>query len=196
MGSRRIGRKRLYALEKLGQSSDMTEGAGMAGAIGHSKVSRDGTQITTELYVDLGTSGGTVASSGSAGAYIIGLSSSTGTHSAAYLGQVTTAINGFVTDAEVICVEAVAGGEPDIDVVYASSATLAFDQGTGSANVLVAAAQDYADAGDSATGTVSAGGAQNSYLYLANGNAAPDDADYTAGKLVIRLIGYAAPDDV
>ena len=33
MGNRRIGRKRLYAVEKAGQRIDLESGAGIAGAI-------------------------------------------------------------------------------------------------------------------------------------------------------------------
>ena len=53
MGSRRIGRKRLYALEKLGQTNDNGAGPGMIDAIVSSTVARDGAQITTEIVVDL-----------------------------------------------------------------------------------------------------------------------------------------------
>jgi hypothetical protein len=205
MGSRRLGRQRLYALDKLGQDSDMTEGAGVNSAIGHSRLFKDGTQVTTEIYVDLGTSLGTMASSGSAGAVVIGLSGSqseeAGPVGPAFLCQLSDTVNGMIHDVELTCVENVAGGEPDIDVVYSDSATLRFASPTGSAGattaVLVAAGTDLVK-GDNSTGTVDNNAASGKYLYLATGQGAgdPDDADYTAGKLVLRLYGTLVPDDV
>jgi hypothetical protein len=202
MGSRRLGRRRLYALDKLGQDSDMTEGVGVTKAIGHSKLSRDGTQVTTEIYVDLGTSGGTMASSGSAGATVLGLSSSSGPVGAAYLCQLSDTVNGIIHDVELTCVEDVAGsGEPDIDVIYSDSATLRFASPTGSGGatsvLLVAGGTDLVK-GDNSTGTVDNNAASGKYLYLATGQGAgnPDDGAYTGGKLVLRLYGSVVPDDV
>ena len=197
MGNRRIGRKRLYALEKLGQTNENTAGSGMADAIVSSKVSRDGAQITTEIVVDLASSAGAV-SSAATDALVIGISSSSGTHLPAYLGQVTEAVNGVVTDAEVICTEDPATGELDIDVIYNASATLGFS-GSAGANKLVDAGANYAK-GLNKTGELSNNAAENDYLYLACGDAHATPGTvtktYTAGKLVIRLYGYAQPDDL
>ena len=207
MGSRRLGRRRLYALEKLGQDSNMTEGIGIDAAIGHSKLSRDGTQVTTEIYIDLGTSGGTMASSGGVGDHVIGLSGSqsaeAGPVGAAFLCQLSDTVNGIIHDVELTCVEAVAGdGEPDLNVIYSDSATLRFASPTGSGGAtsvkLVEAGTDLV-AGDNVTATVDNNAASGKYLYLATGagdSVDIDDGDYTGGKLILRLYGSVVPDDV
>ena len=198
MGNRRIGRKRLYALGKLGQTNDNAAGAGMADTIVSSTVARDGAQITTEYVIDLGSSAGALTSAAT-DALVIGISSSTGTHSAAYLGQITTAVNGIITDAEVVCTELPATGELDIDVVYNASATLGFS-GSAGADKLVEAAGDYAFGKNVVGAGVNNAGVQTEYIYLANGDAhaTPGTAaqTYTAGKLIIRLYGYALADDL
>lgn len=195
MGSRRIGRKRLYSLEKLGQTNDNTAGAGMADAIVSSKVSRDGAQITTEIVVDLASSAGGLTSCSTDG-FVIGISASNGTHLPAHLGRVTEAVNGVVTDAEVICTELPAGAELDIDVIYESVATVAFSASAGT-DKLVEAGTNYAK-GLNKVGSLNANEAENDYLYLACGDAGVAGAavaNYTAGKLVIRLYGYAVTGD-
>lgn len=196
MGSRRIGRKRLYALEKLGQTNDNAAGAGMADAIVSSTVARDGAQITTEIVVDLASSAGALTSAAT-DALVIGISSSSGTHLPAYLGQVTEAVNGVVTDAEVICTELPATGELDIDVIYNTSATLGFS-GSAGADKLVEVNTNY-EKGLNKTGELNNNAAENDYLYLACGDAhaTPGTAPqtYTTGKLVIRLYGYAVTGD-
>ena len=197
MGSRRIGRKRLYALEKLGQTNDNGAGPGMIDAIVSSTVARDGAQITTEIVVDLGSSVGALNSC-STDALVIGVSSSTGTHSAAYLGRITEAVNGVITDAEVICTEAPTIGEPDINVVYENSATIAYSASAG-ADILIDVNTDYVK-GLNIVGALNNNAAEGDYLYLTTGaaHATPGTVTktYTAGKLVIRLYGYAQPDDL
>ena len=194
---KRLGRKRLYALEKLGQTNDNTAGPGIADAIVSSTVLRDGHQITTEIVVDLASSAGALTSC-STDAFVIGVSSSSGTHLPAYLGRITEAVNGIITDAEVICTEVPATGEKDIDLRYENNDSIAFSASAG-ADVLVAAAADYVK-GLTKTGTLDANEAEGDYLYLTTGDAhgTPGTAPqtYTTGKLVIRLIGVAQPDDL
>jgi hypothetical protein len=197
MGSRRLGRKRLYALEKLGQTNDNKPGPGIADAVVSSTVSRDGHQITTEIVVDLASSAGALSSCAT-DAFVIGVSSSTGTHKAAHLGRITEEVNGIITDAEIICTEQPLTGEPDIDLRYENSATVAFSASAG-ADKLVEAAANY-DKGLTKTGALDANEAEGDYLYLTTGDAhavaGTEAKKYTAGKLVIRLIGVAQPDDL
>ena len=56
MGNRRIGRKRLYGVEKQGQKIDLEAGAGISGAISRATQHRQGNELITEILVDLGTS--------------------------------------------------------------------------------------------------------------------------------------------
>ena len=193
---KRMGRKRLYSLEKLGQTNDNAPAASIADAVVSAKLSRDGAQITTEIVIDLGKSGNALTSCSSTDT-IIGVSSSTGTHSAAHIGRITEAVNGIITDAEVIVSELPVTGELDIDLRYNSSSTLGFSSSAGGA-ILVDSDGD-AVKGRTKTGALDANQAENDYLYLATGAAhgTPGTAaqTYTSGKLVIRLIGVAVTGD-
>ena len=197
MGNRRIGRKRLYALGKLGQTNDNGPGAGIVDAVVSSTVTRDGHQILTEIVVDLASSAGALTSC-STDALVIGVSASSGTHLPAYLGRITEAVNGVITDAEIICTEVPATGEKDIDLIYENNATIAYSASAGS-DKLVNTGADWVK-GLTKTGTLDANEAEGDYLYLANGSAHASAGTaaqtYTTGKLVIRLIGVAQPDDL
>ena len=199
MGSRRLGRKRLFSLEKKGQENPNRPGPGMEPAVVYSKISRDGAQITTEIVLDLASSKGALKSPGHTTNNIIGLSSSAAdyvaqgnAHLAAHLGRITTAVNGIVTDAEIICTEAPQTGEPHFDLAYKNSATLAFGGASGT-DLLVDSGADYVT-GLNKTGEVNDNSAAGDYLYL--GAAATDNAVYSAGKIVIRIYGYAVESDL
>ena len=192
MGSRRLGRRRLFSLEKRGQENPNRPGAGIKDAVVYSKVSRDGAQILTEIVVDLGTSKAAIQSKDT-DADVIGVSAG----GAAHLGQLTTAVNGIITDIEMICTEAPQTGEPDIDLVRLNDATQAFDEGAGS-NKLIDTGTDWVK-GLTKTGTVDDASASDDaqYLYLAVGTSSgPTAGTYSAGKYVIRLIGYAVESDI
>ena len=115
---------------------------------------------------------------------------------AAYLTQITAAVNGIIYKAEMACIEAPTGTNTtaDIDLVT-NSASLAEDatyDGSGTAVALIAAGGAYT------TGMVrfSAAGTDFSnclddYLYLVNGSGANSGGTYTAGKFVIKLYGAA-----
>ena len=53
MGNRRIGRKRLYGVEKAGQKINLESGAGISAAIKSATQHRQGQEIITEIAVDL-----------------------------------------------------------------------------------------------------------------------------------------------
>ena len=53
MGNRRVGRKRLYQLEKAGQNIDLESGVGIAPAIKSATQHRNGQEIITEIAIDL-----------------------------------------------------------------------------------------------------------------------------------------------
>tara|TARA_R110002126_G_scaffold12890_2_gene55347 strand:- start:716 stop:1333 length:618 start_codon:yes stop_codon:yes gene_type:complete len=103
----------------------------------------------------------------------------------AYLGQVTTANSGVVFGVTMECFEAPAGGDPDIDLYSATEATGVEDSPISDLTETL-----IINAGDAAVGTRVAGGTivADQYLYLVAG--ATTDAAYTAGRLVITILGY------
>jgi len=154
-------------------------GAGVTGGTGtiyETSVVRTGGLITTQIYIDLTG----LDSSGTAGD-IIG----TGTDPA-YIGQVTAAVNGTVLAVKMECLEAPATGEPNIDLYSATEATGAFDGAVASLTET-----QIIDSGDLSAGTTVYGDtiAADQYLYLVAQDT--DDATYTAGKLLITIVGQA-----
>ena len=115
----------------------------------------------------------------------------------AYISQVTTARNGIIYEAQLICTEDPAGtnAEADLDLV-ANTSALAEDaeyDSTGNATLLVDAGADF-EAGKSkrSAGMLDMANMPNAYLYLANGSGAASGGTYTAGKFIIKLWGYEA----
>ena len=125
MGNRRLGRKRLYAVNKAGQTSANTEGAGMLGAV-KNYVRREGHRIITEIVVDLGSSAATIKSINTAGD-IIGIDGTDG----AYIGQLTAAENGYITNITMACLELPATGDDDIMLYSNAHSTGAFSDAIG-----------------------------------------------------------------
>ena len=192
---RRLGRKRLYSLQKEGQSISGSSGGGVTGSIGDISVSRQGSELVTEIYVDLGSSKGALYQPGTAN-LIIGYSSSTdGVQDAgnAQLLRVTPAEHGHITTAELICLEEPEGGDRRINL--SRKASVAAFSGSVAADVIVGGNLTLG----SASSAVFDDDALNmQYLYLTYG-AATDSADatqYTAGKVLVRLYGWAVPDDL
>tara|TARA_A100001515_G_scaffold31278_1_gene24386 strand:+ start:196 stop:795 length:600 start_codon:yes stop_codon:yes gene_type:complete len=197
---KRLGRKRLYALEKLGESSGMSAGLGVNSAIGNSTTSRDGHEIMTEITIDLACAAGALSSPGTANLPIAFSQSAAGVQvgGGGHLGQVTTATNGLITLAEVTCVEAPAGSnvKTDIDFSFADTADVQFSASlTGRADLVVGGGAW--ELGESISNTFDAAEVQDHYLYMTVGSATDGlEGTYTAGKYIIRLHGYAVFDDV
>ena len=113
----------------------------------------------------------------------------TGTE-AAYLAQITAAINGTILSGRMTCLEVPVGGADDIDLYSAVEATGAFDDGVAALDetALVTAAGAWTLGLTKALGAIPAA---DEYLYLTGGEAGTAAA-YTAGKFLIELDGYAA----
>jgi len=203
---KRIGRKRLYSLEKLGQSETTLEpGPAMSGAFGHGKASRHGSEIITEIYIDLGAgqvraprshiSGTIIAHSGV-------LDSSAVQTAAAHIGRVTNAKNGYINLIEVSCIETPVGGTTDINLVAATSSALPYSGSGGLANrtdLFTVVNTGAMVAGTSTANAIDANQLQNfQYLYLGTGanTTSAGYGAYSAGKLVVRMFGIAQLDDV
>ena len=164
---RRIGRKYLYSLEKQGQSNTNTPGRQVTGAIGHTKVSRDGNLITTEITIDLGSSkyaGGGLIQCATADA-VIGTGSASGSQEC-HLGQITTAVNGIVTEVELVCVENIVGGitGSDLDISYGTGSTGVYSSSAGMTS-LVASAGENCVIGKNFVVDVEDNSLANQYLY-------------------------------
>jgi len=191
---KRIGRKRLYSLNKLGQKSANAAGPGIADAIVASTVRREGHKIITEIVVDLGTSKATIKAKNDDGD-AIGVENG----GAAYLTQLTPAVNGHIVFAEMACLE-VPNTLADIDLLTADEGTFAYDgdvAGGGNSVALVTAGGNWTLGGvdhhATTLGTNQDLATDDQYLYLASGTTTA--ATFTQGKYVITLEGYAVPDD-
>ena len=152
---------------------------GGTGTIYRSSVQRVGGIITTRILIDL--TGLRSTASGD----IIGVN---GTSNVCHIGQITAARNGTILTGSMECFEAPAGGDPDINVHSATEGTGVEDGAIGDLTETL-----LVNAGDATLGSkvyFTAVPAADSFLYLTTGDAT--DADYTAGKLFIELMGYEA----
>lgn len=194
---RRLGARRLYSLEKTGRSVTSSLGNAVSASVGHRTTSRDGSFITTEIYVDLAASGGGLTSTTKAGEIIAHTASNDAvTDGKAHLIQVTDKECGIVNLVEVACVETPAGGVADIDLAYHS--TQLQISGTSGTNIIAATGSLHIGQFNAALYDHNV--LKDQYIYLRTGAAtsggSPTGNAYTAGKLVIRLYGVAVPDDV
>ena len=150
-----------------------------SGTIYRTAVQRVGGIITTKILIDLTG----LRSTGSGD--IIGVN---GTALVCHIGQITAAQNGTILTGSMECFEAPAGGDPDINVHSATEGTGVEDGAIGDLTETL-----LVNAGDATLGSkvyFTAVPAADQFLYLTTG--AATDADYTAGKLFIELMGYAA----
>ena len=150
-----------------------------SGTVYRSSVQRVGGIITTRILIDLTG----LRSTGSGD--IIGVN---GTSLVCHIGQITAARNGTILTGSMECFEAPAGGDPDINVHSATEGTGVEDGAIGDLTETL-----LVDAGDATLGSkvyFTAVPAADEFLYLTTG--AATDADYTAGKLFIELMGYEA----
>ena len=149
------------------------------GTIYKTAVQRVGGIITTRILIDLTG----LRSTGSGD--IIGVN---GTALVCHIGQITAAQNGTILTGSMECFEAPAGGDPDINIHSATEGTGVEDGAIGDLTETL-----LVNAGDATLGSkvyFEAVPAADQFLYLTTG--AATDADYTAGKLFIELMGYAA----
>ena len=208
MGNRRMGARRLNALlgQKLAEDNTNKAGDGSKSFVVSNIVSRRGTEVVTEITVDLGSSEGAASMSGDAGE-IIGLSASAagvqaGGH--AYLAQLTPAVNGYIYGAEMICTERpLPAAARDIDLKAGTTAARQFSGSVhGTVKTLIDLGADWTLGAYEASGSFALEGAfldtdlDNHYLFLTKGSATDSLLhEYTAGKFTIRLLGVLATED-
>jgi hypothetical protein len=163
-----------------GNTIATTAGTGITtgtGTVYEAGVIKIGEVFHTTILIDLTG----LASSGSGD--IIGKAATANSH----IGQITAAVNGTVLGGKLTCLEAPAGGDPDINLWYADEATGTEDAAvTGLTNQV-----QMCDSGDLALGSmisIPTPPAADKYMYMVTG--AATDANYTAGKILIEFFGY------
>lgn len=157
-----------------------TAGAGITGGAGtvvKTAVTKEGDLFVTRIFIDL-----TGLNSGGTADDIIGKNGTAACH----LGQITAAVNGTIVGITMQCYETPATGDTDIDLCSGDEATGTEDAAsTGLTNY-----KKLINGGAQTAGTITGSTAvptANQYLYLACG--AGGDATYSAGQLLITLIG-------
>ena len=189
MGNRRVGRKRLYELEKAGQSVDLEAGPGIVDAIKSASQHRNGQEIITEIAVDLGTSKEDI-SSATHDRDPIGIVSG----GASYITQLTQAKYGIITEIRVVCVEA-AQTLADLDLEFGTDGDGVNDTPDGTAptsiatNICATAGSDISVEYDNGSTLA------DQYLYICNGSGDTPDV-FTHGKLLIYIHGFEVPADL
>jgi len=167
----------------VGVSVGTPEGGGMDASDAVSiSVGEFNSEIVTTLFVNIGA--GSILSSGTAGDVI----GNDGVANA-YITRITTAVNGVVYKGEIICLEAPAGGDTDINVCANSSGTIAEDAAGEGEHVLAnCGVHTYGLRTVFDATVMTAGvGLVNDYIYLTHGTATA--GTYNAGKFLIRFYG-------
>ena len=198
MGARRLGRRRLHALDKKGKSLTAAEigmGAGMSPALVSANQTREGSIITTEIQLDLGTSKAAIASYATA-AGIIGVLNADST--VADIND--TDLWGHIMEVEMVCVEDLAGGNDDVILTHHTVKVGGGTDNGGSddASAGTQSAIDHATwvAGDNHRLAIATPAhTTHRYWTLVSGDNSVADT-YTGGKLVVRFTGQANVDDV
>jgi len=189
MGSRRLGRGRLANLNQFGQNSTSTAQPGIVDAIASQTELRDGSLMTTDIQIDLGTSLRAINSFAGVGAENAGGSTVIGSGSLSSSIMLVAPAQGILAQAELVCVEPPAGGETRIGVLYADnvlSASMSMAQATNP--VVLLANENYTAAGDIAVNDDISADIDGKYIYLCASGSTNDT--YTAGKFILRLHGY------
>jgi len=115
---RRLDRKRLYEVEKLGQTVDVGTSDVMKDALVSASQHRQGHMLTTDMVFDFGTAKATMLTKALADADPVG-TAGTGV---SYLCQITDAAFGIVTTVEVFTLEAISDGTlADFDLMLGDS---------------------------------------------------------------------------
>ena len=188
MGNRRIGRKRLYAVEKAGKTIDLESGAGIKNAIKSASQHRNGQELITEIAIDLGV---TDIKGGGGNDQAMGETSKK-----AHITQLTIAKYGIITEIRAILTELVAGGHNAVAV-----ATHATAAGENSGTSVTARIDDINVIGEdnsylpNTKATLQNVAGSEHCLYLANAGGGNADQMNT-GKLLIYIHGFEEPADL
>ena len=184
MGNRRIGRKRLYGVEKKGRGVNLGASAGIEPAIVHASQHRQGQELITEIQLDLGTSEATLQD-GSGTAGVIGVAGKN-----AAITQLTVAKYGVITEIRGVLLEALDSAlDVTVSLHTADVATDSTAPTPTSVADLSVVGHDKSHLYDASTATA------DKYLFLEQGGSADNDGTLSQGKLVIYIHGFVVPAD-
>ena len=194
MGNRRLSRKRLYQVEKAGQSVNLESGAGATGMIKSVSQHRQGQELITEIAIDLQGDSDTTIVGGGANNQVIGVSGKK-----AMITRLTKAKYGTITEVRGVIVEASAA---NVNIVVGSDSVDTGSSPTGVTELVAAIGTDLGEDTSALAASIIAidsNGMQTAdnewYLYIANDGHA-GSGTLAAGKILIYLHGFAAPDDL
>lgn len=202
MTMRRLDRKRLFEVEKKGQTVDVSPSAVMKNALISATQHREGQKLTTDMVFDFGASGAGLLTKA------LGAGDVVGTSAVSHLCTVTDAVFGVVSKIETVTLEAISDGTlTDYDLMFAGDGLLDGDPSSGNDGVLGGNATNetaiQTDMGTLGKHTLTSYNAQelkNRFLYLTAGaltgqkaSAVIDCTDAEVGNLAdgvdtIRLI--------
>ena len=190
MGNRRVGRKRLYQLEKQGQDVDLESAVGIAPAVKSATQHRNGQELITEIVVDLGTSKGVVLGHGTSGRAI-------GTSGAiSFLTQLTVAKFGVITEIRAVLLEAPTTGDDTIALEHVADGTITAGNDPGGSQICAGLAdvgEDISQDFDTTATLGQNGTAHHLYLITNNSGAA---SQFGSGKVLIYIHGFEVPADL
>ena len=189
MGNRRIGRKRLYAVEKAGKKIDLGAGVGIKNCIKSVSQHRNGQELITEIAVDFG--GGvahsqTISDGGGTG----GVMGEAGADCS--ITELTVAKYGHITEIRAIMLEAITGNVNSSLSLHASAANGDQTTPTPLSTVvdLNVIGEDKSELYTASTSTA------GKFLHIEQGASSNSNTDITAGKLLIYIHGFEEPADI
>ena len=185
MGNRRFSRKRLFEVEKRGQTVDLESSAGIKDAIVSATQHRQGQEIITEIAIDLGVTG-ILGGGGDDG--VIGESTT-----ASAITRLTTAKYGHITEIRAICMEVPGGGHNQVNVATKANEEVQDTTATERIADLGTIGEDTSfELDDSSTLQTPS---SEHYLFLTNAGGG-DNSQMSSGKFLIYLHGFVAPADL
>tara|TARA_Y100000592_G_C5468093_1_gene317847 strand:- start:1671 stop:2258 length:588 start_codon:yes stop_codon:yes gene_type:complete len=195
MGNRRIGRARLYAVEKAGRKFDPEAAPGIKDAIKSASQHRNGQEIISEIVLDLGVDNSiaNIVGGGTAGD-VIGVASQV-----SYITQLTVAKYGIITEIRGVVVEEPSFTNIDIITDDAGSGGTVTTAGTPAGNTTIVVDGLTAKGNDISNSNPFHANMQDSdeaFLYLVNGNGQGSGAALDAGKIIIYIYGVEVPADI
>jgi len=187
MGNRRVGRKRLYELEKAGQSVELDSGIGIKKAIISASQHRQGQEIVTEIAIDLAKSGAVINDGGGARA-VVGKNGD-----ASEITKLTVAKFGIITEIRAVVVEDIASATmDDLDLEYHASTRNA-GVTLSTASILTGLTDKGVDNSTEYDNNV----LSDKFLFLVDGKGGGNTSnEFTAGKILIYIYGFEAPADL
>ena len=185
MGNRRFSRKRLFEVEKRGQTVDLESSAGIKDAIVSATQHRNGREIITEIAIDLDVTG---ILGGGDDDGVVGKSTT-----ASAITRLTTAKYGHITEIRAICMEPPVGGHNQMNVATSATEVAQDSPATERIADLGTIGEDTSFTINDSTTLQSAG--SEHYLFLTNAGGG-DNSQMTAGKFLIYLHGFEVPSDI